>query len=72
MSEEILEERELGIEEYLQLFSESSTDYQIVKDRSEKLRSIQLKKLRGADGVLYEDTTFVEKTGISYTIRVKL
>jgi len=27
-----------GIEEYLQLFSESSTDYQIVKDRSEKLR----------------------------------
>jgi hypothetical protein len=72
MSEEILEERELGIEEYLQLFSESSTDYQIVKDRSEKLKAIHLKKLRGADGVLYEDTTFVEKTGITYTIRVKL
>jgi hypothetical protein len=72
MSEEILEERELGIEEYLQLFSDSSTDYQIVKDRSEKLKAIYLKKLRGADGVLYEDTTFVEKTGVTYTIRVKL
>ena len=72
MSEEILEERQLSIEDYLKLFSESSVDYELVKARSDKLKEIHLKTLRGADGVLYEDTTFVEKTGVTYSIRVKL
>jgi hypothetical protein len=72
MSEEILQERELSIEDYLKLFSESSVDYELLRTRSEKLKAIRLKTLRGADGALYEDTTFVEKTGVTYTIRVKL
>ncbi len=72
MPEDVLEERELSIEDYLKHFSPDSADYAVVKTRSEKLKSIRLTKLRGADGTLYEDTTFVEKTGITYTIRVKL
>jgi hypothetical protein len=72
MSEEILEERELSIEEYLQLFSGSPVDYPLVQERSAKLKAIHLKTVRGAGGALYEDTTFIEKTGVSYTIRVKL
>jgi hypothetical protein len=72
MSEEVLQERQLSIEEYLTLFSEASVDYSLVKARSDKLQAIHLKTLRSADGQLYEDTTFVEKTGVTYTIRVKL
>ena len=72
MVEEILQERQLSIDEYLQLFSELAEDYPLIKSRSEKLQTIHLKTLRGDGGILYEDTTFVEKTGVTYTIRVKL
>lgn len=72
MSEETLQERELSIEEYLELFSSASVDYAEVKSKSDKLQSIRLRTLRAPDGQLFEDTTFVEKSGITYTIRVKL
>ncbi len=72
MSEEVLQERQFSIEDYLKLFSEDSADYTLVKGRAERIQHILLKTLRGADGLLYEDSTFVEKTGVTYTIRVKL
>ena len=72
MEEETLQERELSIEDYLKLFSEMSVDYAEVKSKADKLKAIRLRTLRSPDGRLFEDTTFIEKSGITYTIRVKL
>lgn len=72
MTEETLQERELSIEDYLKLFSEMSVDYAEVRSKADKLKSIRLRTLRTPDGQRFEDTTFVEKSGITYTIRVKL
>ena len=72
MSEEVLQERQLSIEEYLAHFSQDSVDYAVVRSRSANIAAIHIKKLKAPDGTLFEDTTFVEKTGVKYTIRVKL
>ena len=68
MSEQILEEKDLSLEEYLGLFEESSPDYQLVKKSSDKISRIQIKKIADG-GRVFEDTTFIEKSGVKYTIR---
>ena len=68
MAEEILEEKELSLEDYLKLFEESSADYQLVKKNSDKISRIRIRKV-AEGGRIFEDTTFTEKSGISYTIR---
>ena len=69
MADQVVEERDLSIEEYLAIFDPASVDYALIKTRSEKLSRIILKKLVDASGRLVEDTTFVEKTGVTYTVR---
>lgn len=69
MSDQLIEEREMSIEEYLSMFDSQSVDYPLLKTRSEKLAKIVVKKLRDSGGRLLEDTTFIEKTGIQYTVR---
>ena len=71
MAEQILEEKELSLEDYLKLFAEASADYQLVKKNSDKLSRIHIKKISSA-GQIFEDTTFIEKSGIQYTIRTVL
>jgi hypothetical protein len=68
MPGEILEEKELSLEDYLKLFEESSADYQLVKKNSDKISRILIKKI-SEGGRLFEDTTFIEKSGVQYTIR---
>jgi len=72
MADEVLEEREWTVAEYLALFDEASPDHAVIRQRSANLKSIRVKKLRAPSGQMFEDTEFVEKTGISYTIRSKL
>jgi hypothetical protein len=71
MAEEVLNERSMSIDEYLALFEKGSGDYELVKTRSGNIREIIVKQIRGDGGQLYEDTTFIEKTGVTYTIRAK-
>ena len=72
MSDQLLEERDLSIEEYLAIFDAASVDYELIKKRSANLSRIIIKKLRDSTGRLVEDTTFVEKTGVTYTVRSRL
>lgn len=72
MADEVLEEKEWTIAGYLTLFDPSAPDTALLRERSEKLKSIVVKKLRTPSGQLFEDTTFVEKTGATYTIRARL
>jgi hypothetical protein len=72
MSEQILEEKDLSVEEYLKMFAEASADYALVVKGSAKLSRIVIKKISGPSGQLFEDTTFIEKTGVQYTIRTVL
>jgi hypothetical protein len=71
MPEQILEEKELSLEEYLGLFEKNSADYQLIKKNSDKLSHIHIKKIADG-GRIFEDTTFFEKSGIQYTIRTVL
>ena len=72
MAEEILEEKDLSIEDYLALFKDAPTDHELIKKRSGNIAKITIKRLRNAEGREFEDTTFVEKTGVTYTIRTVL
>jgi hypothetical protein len=72
MDDQVLEERDLSIEEYLAIFDSASVDYALIKTRSEKLSRIIIKKLRDPSGRLCEDTTFIEKSGVKYTVRSML
>lgn len=72
MADQVIEEKDLSIDEYLALFDAQSVDYPLIKKRSEKLSRIIVKKLSDSAGRLCEDTTFIEKTGIQYTIRSML
>jgi hypothetical protein len=72
MADEILEEKELSIDEYLKIFAEGSADYELVKKRSSMLSRIVIKKVSDPSGRLMEDTTFFEKSGVEYTIRTIL
>ena len=58
--------------DYLKLFDSGSADYAYVASRSERLQSIVVKKLRTPSGQTFEDTTFVEKSGVAYTVRARL
>ena len=71
LGEEVLEERELSLEDYLALF-EDGADFALLKDRSARLERIIVKKIKDARGRIFEDTTFVEKTGVRYTVRATL
>lgn len=68
----MLEEREWTVAQYLQLFDPEAPDTALIRARSDRLQSIVVKKLRAPSGQLFEDTTFVEKGGASYTIRARL
>ena len=72
MPEQVLEEKELSVEAYLQLFAEASSDYQLVKKSADKLSRIVVKRLQDQGGRIFEDTTFFEKSGVQYTIRTAL
>lgn len=60
------------MEEYLALFDAGSPDHALIRQRSDKLKSILVKKLRTPTGQMFEDTVFNEKNGLSYTIRSRL
>ena len=72
MADELLEEKEWSIEEYLTQFDPTAPDTEVIRERSAKLKSIVVKKVRSSSGQLFEDTTFVEHAGASYTIRTRL
>lgn len=72
MADEVLEEKEWTLAQYLELFDPTAPDTALIRARSEKIQSIVVKKLRAPSGQIFEDTTFVEKAGASYTIRTKL
>ena len=72
MADEVVEQRELSVAEYLGLFDPQSADYAYVAQRAERLQSIQVRKLRTPSGGLVEETEFLEKTGVRYTIRARL
>ena len=69
MPEEILEEKELSVEDYLKLFEAGSADYEMVKKEAEKLEKIRITLVKDSKGRRAEDTTFFEKNGMKYTIR---
>ncbi len=69
MADELLEEKEWTVAQYLELFDPTAPDTALIRERSSKIQSIVVKKLRAPSGQIFEDTTFVEKTGASYTIR---
>ena len=68
---EILEERELSVADYLALFDPQSADHPLLTQRSEKIERILVQKVRER-GRLFEDTTFIEKIGVKYTVRTVL
>jgi hypothetical protein len=72
MEDEVLEEKEWSVADYLAAFDPEAPDTQVIRERSDKLKSITLRKVRTPDGRLFEDTTFTEKAGASYTIRTRL
>jgi hypothetical protein len=72
MADEVVEQRELSVADYLGLYDAASADYAYVAKRSTLLQSIQVRKLRTPSGEMFEETEFVEKTGVRYTIRARL
>jgi hypothetical protein len=68
---EVLTERELSVEEYLALFDPQSADHPLLAQRSVRLERILVQTVRER-GRLFEDTTFIEKTGVKYTVRTVL
>jgi hypothetical protein len=72
MADELLEQKEWTIAQYLELFDPSAPDTALIRARSDKIQSIVVKKLRAPSGQVFEDTTFIEKAGASYTIRTRL
>jgi hypothetical protein len=71
MDEEILEEREWSVEDYLAAFDPQAPDTALIRQRSDRIQSIVIKKVRSG-ARLFEDATFNEKAGASYTIRTRL
>jgi len=72
MDDEVLEEKEFTIEDYLALFDPGSPDHALIRQRSEKLKSVVVKKVRSPGGIVFEDTVFVERSGQTYTIRSRV
>lgn len=71
MDEEVLEEKEWGVEDYLALFDADAPDTVLIRERADRIQAIRVRRLR-VGGQLFEDSTFIEKAGAAYTIRVKL
>jgi len=72
MADEILEEKECTVAQYLAFYDPNSADYEFIQKRSANLKSIHIKKLRTPSGQLFEDSTFVELSGVTWTVRAKL
>ncbi|MGH7442990.1 MAG: hypothetical protein ACREKE_10000 [bacterium] len=72
MNDELLSETEWTVEGYLALFDPGSPDYALLKTRSEKLSRIVVRKVKATSGQTFEDTEFMEKSGVAYTVRMKL
>ena len=72
MADQVLEERDLSLDDYLASFDSESVDYQLLKERSAKISRIVIKKIKDPSGRVCEDTTFIEKTGVQYTVRTVL
>lgn len=72
MDDEILEQKEWSLADYLALFDPDAPDTAYVRERSDRIESIMVKKLRSPSGQIFEDTTIKEKAGASYTIRTRL
>jgi hypothetical protein len=72
MADEVLEEKEWSVADYLKLFDPDAPDTSLIRARSENIKSIVVKKLRTPSGQIFEDTTFNEKGGASYTVRTRL
>jgi hypothetical protein len=69
MEDRIVEEREMSIGEYLGMFDPESVDFALIKERSAKIARIVVKKVQSPSGQIFEDTTFTEKNGVTYTVR---
>ncbi|HTB23271.1 MAG TPA: hypothetical protein VK914_11280 [bacterium] len=69
MADEVMEEKEWSLEEYLALFDPGSPDHALIRQRSAKLKAIIVRKVRTPSGEIFEDTEFIEKSGLTYTIR---
>jgi hypothetical protein len=72
MADEVLEQREVTVADYLKLFDSGSADFAYVAGRAERLQSIVVKKLRTPSGQIFEETVFVEKGGATYAVRARL
>ncbi len=72
MADRVIEEKDISIEDYLKLFEGHSADYELIKKNSDRLSRVVVKKVEDASGSLFEDTTFIEKSGLNYTIRSKI
>lgn len=69
--EEVLEEHECSVAEYLAQFDSDAPDHAWVRARSENWVRVVVRRVRvgAAD---FEDTEVFEKSGSSYTVRVRL
>lgn len=72
MADEVLEEKEWTVADYLTQFDPAAPDTALIRERSAKLKSIVVKKLRTPSGQIFEDTVFMEQSGVSYTIRTRI
>jgi hypothetical protein len=72
MADELLEQREMTVADYLKLFDSASADFAYVAGRAERLQSIVVKKLRTPSGQIFEETVFTEKGGATYAVRSRL
>ena len=66
-----MEEKEWSVEDYLALFDADAPDSVLIRERADRILSIRIRRLRSG-GQVFEDSTFTEKAGAVYTIRVKL
>jgi hypothetical protein len=72
VSAKVIEQREMSVDEYLAKFPIDSADYKLLKEKSEKLKTIVVAVVEEDGGRRFEDTTFTEKNGSTYTVRAAL
>lgn len=72
LGEEVIAVKEWSVAEYLGLFEPGSPDHALLVERSARLRSITVRTLKDGAGRVFEDTTFVEIGGQTWTVRARL